>query len=82
MATTATDILESRILLYYCFTPIEDPVAVMLWQRTLCEQLGLTGLQADGPVNGGLRALGGIQPQILDAVLVAAAVKDLSCVAK
>lgn len=43
MATTATDILESRILLYYCFTPIEDPVAVMLWQRTLCEQLGLTG---------------------------------------
>lgn len=43
MATSASDLLESRILLYYCFTPIEDPIAVMLWQRTLCEQLGLTG---------------------------------------
>ncbi|QNP93125.1 rhodanese-related sulfurtransferase [Corynebacterium zhongnanshanii] len=34
---------ESRILLYYCFTPIDDPTAVMLWQRALCEQLELKG---------------------------------------
>ena len=43
MGHSATDLNETRILLYYCFTPIEDPTAVMLWQRTLCEQLGLTG---------------------------------------
>ncbi|NLS09693.1 rhodanese-related sulfurtransferase [Nesterenkonia sp. MY13] len=34
---------ESRIVLYYKFAPIKDPEAVKLWQRTLCEQLGLTG---------------------------------------
>ena len=34
---------ESRILLYYRFTPVADPTAVMLWQRTLCESLGLRG---------------------------------------
>ena len=33
----------SKILLYYRFTPIPDPTAVMLWQRTLCESLELTG---------------------------------------
>ena len=33
----------SKILLYYKFTPIADPTAVMLWQRALCESLGLTG---------------------------------------
>lgn len=38
-----TDLRETRILLYYCFTPLADPEAVMLWQRTLCESLGLTG---------------------------------------
>jgi len=32
-----------KILLYYCFTPLKDPEAVMLWQRTLCESLGLNG---------------------------------------
>ncbi|MGO3362332.1 MAG: oxygen-dependent tRNA uridine(34) hydroxylase TrhO [Corynebacterium sp.] len=34
---------ETRILLYYRFTPVADPTAVMLWQRTLCESLGLRG---------------------------------------
>ena len=43
MGQSATDLNESRILLYYCFTPIADPTAVVLWQRALCEQLGLTG---------------------------------------
>ncbi|AWB82839.1 hypothetical protein C3B44_11290 [Corynebacterium yudongzhengii] len=33
----------SKILLYYQFTPIADPQAVMLWQRDLCESLGLKG---------------------------------------
>lgn len=32
-----------KVLLYYRFTPIADPEAVRLWQRALCEQLGLTG---------------------------------------
>jgi UPF0176 protein len=32
-----------KILLYYKFTPIADPDAVRLWQRTLCEKLDLKG---------------------------------------
>lgn len=32
-----------KILLYYKFTPIADPKAMMLWQRDLCESLGLRG---------------------------------------
>jgi UPF0176 protein len=32
-----------KILLYYKFTPISDPEAVRLWQRTLCESLNLRG---------------------------------------
>lgn len=32
-----------KILLYYLFTPVADPQAVMLWQRELCESLGLRG---------------------------------------
>ena len=32
-----------KILLYYAFAPIADPEAVMLWQRELCESLGLRG---------------------------------------
>ena len=32
-----------KILLYYKFTPIADPQAVMLWQKTLCESLNLRG---------------------------------------
>lgn len=34
---------DSKILLYYAFAPIADPHAVMLWQRELCEGLGLRG---------------------------------------
>ena len=29
--------------MYYQFAPITDPVAGMLWQRALCEKLGLRG---------------------------------------
>lgn len=32
-----------KIILYYKFTPIADPVAVKLWQKTLCDSLGLKG---------------------------------------
>lgn len=43
-----------KILLYYKFTPIADPVAVKLWQKTLCDSLNLKGrilISAQG-VNG------------------------------
>ena len=32
-----------KIILYYGFAPVADPEAVKLWQRTLCESLGLKG---------------------------------------
>jgi UPF0176 protein len=41
-------------VLYYAFTPLPDPEAVRLWQRALCEKLGLRGrilISADG-ING------------------------------
>lgn len=42
----ATDTLvgiEHKIVLYYKFTPLSDPVAVRMWQKSLCERLGLKG---------------------------------------
>ncbi len=33
----------NKIILYYSFAPVTDPKAVMLWQRTLCQSLGLKG---------------------------------------
>lgn len=32
-----------KILLYYKFTPLSDPEAVKLWQKTLCENLNIKG---------------------------------------
>jgi len=52
-----------KILLYYVFTPLADPDAIRLWQRDLCESLGLRGrilVSADGlngTVGGDLPAL-------------------------
>ncbi|GAB2455931.1 UPF0176 protein [Conyzicola lurida] len=43
-----------KIILFYGFTPLADPEAVRLWQRDLCESLGLTGrilISKDG-ING------------------------------
>jgi UPF0176 protein len=43
-----------KILLFYVFTPLADPDALRLWQRNLCESLGLGGriiLSKDG-MNG------------------------------
>lgn len=34
---------QQKILLYYKFTPIKDPVALKLWQKTLADSLGLRG---------------------------------------
>ena len=45
-----------KIILFYAFTPVADPTAVRLWQRDLCESLGLKGrviLSKDG-INGTL----------------------------
>ncbi|MBG6216182.1 UPF0176 protein [Arthrobacter sp. CAN_A6] len=53
----------NRIALYYAFTPLADPEAVKLWQKTLCESLGLRGrilISKDGingTVGGGLDAV-------------------------
>lgn len=52
-----------KILLYYVFTPLADPDAVRLWQRDLCESLGLRGrilISSDG-LNG---TLGGDLPAL------------------
>ena len=52
-----------KILLYYIFTPLADPEAIRLWQRDLCESLGLRGrilISKDGlngTVGGDLPAL-------------------------
>ncbi len=32
-----------KVILYYLFTPIEDPEAIMLWQKTLAGSLNLKG---------------------------------------
>lgn len=32
-----------KIILYYMFTPLKDPEAIKLWQKTLCDSLGLNG---------------------------------------
>jgi UPF0176 protein len=43
-----------KILLYYKFAPLADPDAVKLWQKTLCEKLGLQGriLISEHGING------------------------------
>jgi UPF0176 protein len=52
-----------KILLYYRFVPIADPKAVMLWQKTLTDTLGLKGrilvsaTGINGTVGGDVEAL-------------------------
>lgn len=43
-----------KILLYYKFTPVKDPEAMRLWQKTLCEGLNLRGriLISEHGING------------------------------
>lgn len=43
-----------KVLLFYTFTPLADPESIRLWQRDLCESLGLGGrilISSDG-ING------------------------------
>jgi len=55
--------VETKILLFYKFTPLADPEAIRLWQRTLCVGLGLSGriiISKDGingTVGGSLEAI-------------------------
>jgi len=46
----------AKILLFYRFAPVADPEAVRLWQRDLCESLGLRGriLVSEHGINGTL----------------------------
>ncbi|MDB5177046.1 MAG: hypothetical protein JWN75_714 [Candidatus Saccharibacteria bacterium] len=46
--------MMQKIILYYKFTPIKDPAAIMLWQKTLAESLNLRGrvLIAPHGING------------------------------
>lgn len=43
-----------KIILYYKFTPIKDPDAVMLWQKSLCASLNLRGriIVSEHGING------------------------------
>lgn len=41
--TTMITVSIPKILLYYVFAPVADPQAVQLWQRELCDSLGLRG---------------------------------------
>lgn len=52
-----------KIILYYGFAPVNDPVALKLWQKTLCGSLGLRGriLISRHGING---TLGGEQDDI------------------
>ena len=45
-----------KVILYYGFAPVADPQAVRLWQRDLCESLGLKGriLISEHGINGTL----------------------------
>lgn len=47
-------VLMQKIILYYKFTPIKDPTAVMLWQKTLCASLDLRGriIVSEHGING------------------------------
>ena len=43
-----------KVLLYYKFTPVKDPVLLRLWQKTLCDSLDLRGriLVSEQGING------------------------------
>jgi UPF0176 protein len=45
-----------KVILYYAFTPIADPTALMLWQKNLCETLNLKGriIISEQGINGTL----------------------------
>lgn len=46
--------MNSKIILYYKFVPLPDPVTAMYWQRELCEKLNLKGriIVSEQGING------------------------------
>ena len=46
----------SKVILYYTFTPLPDPAAIKVWQKTLCQGLNLKGRIIISPqgINGTL----------------------------
>lgn len=46
--------MNSKIILYYKFVPLPDPVTAMHWQRELCEKLNLKGriIVSEQGING------------------------------
>ena len=46
----------SKVILYYIFTPLPDPAAIKVWQKTLCQGLNLKGRIIISPqgINGTL----------------------------
>ncbi len=52
-----------KVILFYGFAPVSDPVAIRLWQRDLCENLDLTGRiiisqhGINGTLGGSMRTL-------------------------
>lgn len=52
-----------KVILFYGFTPLADPEAIQLWQKQLCESLGLKGriiiskLGINGTVGGDMAAV-------------------------
>ena len=50
------EVREPKVILYYRFTPLEDPEAIRLWQQAVCTSLGLTGriLISSQGINGTL----------------------------
>jgi UPF0176 protein len=52
-----------KVILYYGFTPLEDPEAIRLWQEGMAQSLGLTGRVIIAPhgING---TLGGSLPSL------------------
>lgn len=55
--------LMEKIILFYKFVPVADPLSVMFWQRNVCERLNLKGriIVADHGING---TLGGLMSDI------------------
>jgi UPF0176 protein len=45
-----------KVILYYIFTPLSDPAAIKIWQKTLCQSLNLKGRIIISPhgINGTL----------------------------
>ena len=63
----------AKVILFYAFTPIADPEAIRLWQRDLCESLGLKGrilISAHG-INGTLGGAMSARPCWASAVWAA-----------